>query len=331
LTLVHLHFHRRRTGVTRHVEDVVRALAAKGGSAWGWALDNAVPRARLGGVWRAARRGGLVLHAHRNLEMLVALILRLIGRDVRIVWTRHGTGRPSSWTTALARRVDVRVCLTKQGAQALGLPAVVVPHGVDTVFFQPPRDRAAAWAALELGGAYGVAVVGRIRPEKGQGDAVAALARTLPDAPRWRGVLVGEARWRDRPWLSGLLAPVSGQLTAVGEQRDIRRWYQGATVLVQPSHAESFSLVLAEAMASGCCVVAARLPHYAELLQDGETGFTYPAGDAVALADTLAPLLAEPERAALVGRAAAESARARFPLEREVASLERLYLGAERR
>jgi len=39
----------------------------------------------------------------------------------------------------------------------------------------------------------------------------------------------------------------------------------------------------------------------------------------------------EPERAARVGRAAAESARARFPLAREVASLERLYLGAERR
>jgi mannosyltransferase len=88
--------------------------------------------------------------------------------------------------------------------------------------------------------------------------------------------------------------------------------------------------VLAEAMACGCCVVAARLPHYAALMDEGRTGFTYPVGDAMALAAVLVPLLREPERAALVGQAAAEAARARFPLECEVAALEQLYRGGER-
>jgi mannosyltransferase len=330
LTLVHLHFHRRRTGVTRHVEDVVRALSAGGASAWGWALDGQVPRARLLGVWRSGRRGGLVLHVHRNLELVVALFLRLLGRDVRVVWTRHGTGRPSLLTASLARRADVRVALSEEGAAELGLHCTVVPHGVDVAFFRPPLDRAAAWAALGVGGERGVAVVGRIRPAKGQGDAAAALARTLPEAAEWRGVLVGEARGRHRAWLSTLLTLCGGRVSAVGEQRDIRAWYQGSTLLVQPSHAESFSLVLAEAMASGCCVIAARLPHYAALMDEGRTGFSYPVGDAAALADVLFPLLHEPDRATRVGQAAAEAARARFPLEREVAALEKLYRGGER-
>jgi mannosyltransferase len=328
LTLVHLHFHRRRTGVTRHVVDVVRALAKGGAKAWGSALDDEVPRARFLGVWRVARSGGLVLHAHRNLELLVALAMRLLGRGVRVVWTRHGARRPGLWTATLARRADVRVSLSEEGARTLGLPSVVVPHGVDVAAFRPAVDRTAAWAALGVGGERGVAVVGRIRPAKGQGDAVAALARTLEGAPAWRGVLVGEARGRDRRWLAGLLALAGGRVVAVGEQRDVGAWYQGATLLVQPSHEESFSLVLAEAMASGCCVVAARLPHYSALLEEGRTGFTYPVGDTAALAGILALLLSEPARADSVGRAAVDAARTLFPLEREVAALEQVYRGA---
>jgi mannosyltransferase len=311
------------------VEDVVRALAKGGARAWGWGLGADVPRADVAGVWRAARSGGLVLHAHRNLELLVALVLRRVGRGVRLVWTRHGTGRPSGWTAWLARRADVRVCLTEEGARALGLSAVVVPHGVDVAAFRPPTDRASAWASLGVGGERGVAVVGRIRPAKGQGEAVAALAQVLPRAPAWRGVLVGEARKGNRAWLDSLLALAAGRVAAVGEQLDVRPWYQGASVVVQPSRGESFSLVLLEAMASGCCVVAARLPHYRDFIDEGRTGFTYPVGDAAALADVLGPLLAQPEVATRVGHAAAETARTRFPLAREVAALEQLYRGAD--
>jgi mannosyltransferase len=324
--LVHLHLHPRRTGVTRHVEDVVRALATDGARAFGWALAGDVPRANLRGLWHAARTGRLVLHAHRSLELLLALLLRLAG-GVRIVWTRHGTGVPSRWTAALAARADVRVTLSEEGQRTLGLPSVVVPHGVDVEFFRPPVDRAAVWASLGLGGGHGVALVGRIRPAKGQGDAVEALAQTLAEAPAWRAVLVGEARGADAAWLASLLKRGGGRVLAVGSQRDVRPFYQGATLLLQPSHAESFSLVLVEAMASGCCVVAARLPHYATLLEEGRTGFTYPPGDVAALVDVLRPLLREPERAAAVGRAAAEAAQLRFPLQREVAALQTLYGG----
>ena len=47
-----------------------------------------------------------------------------------------------------------------------------------------------------------------------------------------------------------------------------------------------------------------------------------------ALAAVLGPLLAQPEEAARIGRAAADAAQTRFPLSREVAALERLYSGA---
>jgi mannosyltransferase len=111
----------------------------------------------------------------------------------------------------------------------------------------------------------------------------------------------------------------------VDEVADVAPWYRGLTIIVQPSHQESFGLVLIEAMASGCCVVAADLPHYKKMLEHGRTGFFYPVGDAAALRKTLEPLLADPSRAQAIGAAAAEHARQHFGIEHEAQALGRLY------
>ena len=119
-------------------------------------------------------------------------------------------------------------------------------------------------------------------------------------------------------------------LESLGELDDMPALYRGLTVLVQPSRRESFSLVLLEAMASGCCVVAAALPHYPEMVEQGVTGFLYPAGDVAALVGLLRPLLLDPAKAERVGRAAAEEVRARWTLRAEVEALRAVYARMER-
>ena len=106
--------------------------------------------------------------------------------------------------------------------------------------------------------------------------------------------------------------------------------YRGLTILVQPSRQESFSLVLLEAMASGCCVVAAALPHYPELIEHGVTGFLYPAGD-VAIAGGRSSRRCSPRRrrAEAMGKAAVADVRARWTLDREVDALRTVYTRVE--
>ena len=324
--VVHLHFHPRRTGVTRHVVDVVRELPAE---AFGYGLPPGTPSISVGTLWRRVRSGGRVLHAHRNLELLVALLLRALGRSVRVVFTRHSSGRPSWWTRWLARMADARVVFSPAAEVELGLPAQVVPHGVDAAGFALPDDWGRAWAGLGVGGERGLGVVGRIRPEKGQGDLAEAWRSLAPRFPAWRAVLVGRVAPADARHAEQLLA--TAPLVPLGERTDVARVYQGLTVLVQPSRRESFGLVVLEAMAAGCCVVAANLDHLPALVEHGRTGFLYPPGDAQALAAQLEPLLAEPARAEAVGRAAAAEVRARHGVAQEVAGLRALYAGLERR
>ena len=84
-------------------------------------------------------------------------------------------------------------------------------------------------------------------------------------------------------------------------------------------------MIMLEAFACGVPVVATHLGGLPELVQPGETGATVPPEDPDALAKALADVLADPDRALLMGRAARAVAEAEFAPDRHQADLEALY------
>lgn len=326
--VVHPHLHHRRTGVTSHVEAVARAMpecAVMESPVFGRVVDPSLPRAGWREVFRRARAGGIVWHAHRNVEMFAGMLLRLLAGRTRLVFTRHAAPRPSWVTRWLLKRADAVVTLTPQMAQTVETTSDVVPHGVDLERFHPPASRADAWKSLGVGGRFGVGVVGRIRQAKGQADFVEAVAPLLDANPEWRAALVGEVLSPERDWAKALQEQAGENLLLPGHQADVARWYRALSVLVQPSYSEGYGLALLEGLASGCCVVAARIPGSAGIIEDGRTGFLYPPGDVAALRSILRRLMQHPEEAHAVGGAAAEEARARHGVELETRRLAAIY------
>ncbi|PTL80856.1 glycosyltransferase family 4 protein [Vitiosangium sp. GDMCC 1.1324] len=327
--VVHPHFHRRRSGATAHTElivlELMRLMETR---ALGKHLAEEVPRIPWGELWRRIRQEPVVWHAHRNNELLFGFLLRLLGQRVRLVYTRHGPFEPGWFTRFIVRYADQLVTLNQQGADWMGMPSRIVTHGVDLERFTLPTDREAAWKALGLGGRYGVGVVGRVRPNKGQGDFVEAIRPLLPEFPEWKPVLVGLAKSGDAAWAEKLRESTGGELVLAGEQRNVVPWYQGLSILVHPSYGEAFSMVLVEAMACGCCPVVTRLPHVPAVIEHGRTGFMFEPGDVTTLRELLRMLLREPERARQVGLHAAEEARARFGVSHEALALARVYQAA---
>jgi len=86
-------------------------------------------------------------------------------------------------------------------------------------------------------------------------------------------------------------------------------YYSAASMLVVPSHYESFGMVALEAMACGTPVVASQVGGLAFLVQDGVTGYVVPDGDPDILGDRLTRLISNPALRDLMGQQAAESAR----------------------
>lgn len=321
--VVHTHFHRRRTGITTHVDAVTQALGRTHAvRALGWQLSPTTPRLTWRRLWEHLRQGPIVWHAHRNLEALLGLFLRTFTRRVRVVFTRHSGTAPSAFTSLLFRLADVVVSLTPTVAALLPVHSTVVPHGVNLARFTPPTDRAQAWKALARGGELGLGVIGRVRPSKGQGDFAAALEPLLPRFPRWKAIVIGTTKVGDDAWAR---AHVRHPIDRVEEVTNPAPWYRGLSIVVHPSHSEAYSLVLLEALAAGCCVVATSLPQARALITHGENGFLFPPGDVEALRAVLEPLLADPALVTRVGERAARFAREHLSVDVEARALLAVY------
>jgi starch synthase len=131
---------------------------------------------------------------------------------------------------------------------------------------------------------------------------VGALAAALLE---WRAGVV---------WLEGMLA-----------RADVVQVLSHATVFCCPSLYEPLGIVNLEAMACGTAVVGSRVGGIPEVVANGETGVLVPPGDPAALAAALNALVAEPGRAAEMGRRGRERAVAEFSWARIAGQTAALY------
>jgi glycosyltransferase involved in cell wall biosynthesis len=111
----------------------------------------------------------------------------------------------------------------------------------------------------------------------------------------------------------------------LGFRRDVPDLIAAADLVVLPSLAEAFGLVLAEALYIGTPVVATRVGGIPEIVDDGRDGLLVPAESSAALADTLAGLLNDPSRlSAMRGSGSAKVTR-KFRFEATVHAYEAAY------
>lgn len=197
----------------------------------------------------------------------------------------------------LGRSFDAVVSPSRQLAERLrqrGLTNVAtIPLGVERKFSGAKRDpvlRESLLAGLGLGPAATLLLsVGRLAPEK-RPD---LIARAVADAGRSRDlglVLIGEGAMRRK---LEKLASESGRVRLLGHVSDrekMARLMASSDALVHGCEAETFGLVIAEALACGTPVVVPDRGGAFEQLVPGR-GLSYAAGNGQDLARTLCGLV----------------------------------------
>jgi glycosyltransferase involved in cell wall biosynthesis len=174
-----------------------------------------------------------------------------------------------------------------------------------------------------------VACVGGLQRRKGQLDLLEAAPALVRDFPDLVFAFAGTAG--DAEYVAALEARVAAlglerHVRRIGFEPDIRNLLSVSEALVHPSHSEGFGLAILEAMAVGLPVVATRCGGPEEIVEDGVSGLLVPVEDPLALGATLRRLLADPEGARAMGRAAAVRARA-FNLTAMARRIEDVYEG----
>lgn len=326
-TLIYSHFHGRRTGVTRSVEAVLPLLKQQSSLyLFGWGIDAPVTRLSLWGmigllIRHAYRRQRVIWHAHRNIEMLTALLFRLFFPGLKLVYTRHSATPPSWWTRWLFRRADSAVALTEP--RAFPCDYVVIPHGVDTQRYIPkPRES-------ESSGTIGI--IGRVRHSKGQHVAVEAAIPLLQQHRDWRLEILGRIKASEQSYAEAMqqaieVGGVSAQCRFIDEVDDPIPYYQSYDILLVPSFSEGFSMVTLEAMACGCAVIATEhVGGHDSLIRSGENGLLVAAGEVASLQAALAQLMEDAEQRRRFSVAARDTVVTAWSVEREVEALGKLY------
>jgi phosphatidylinositol alpha-1,6-mannosyltransferase len=184
--------------------------------------------------------------------------------------------------------------------------------GVDIERFTPDADGAAVRARYGLGDAPVVVCVSRLVPRKGQDVLVEGWPRVLARHPDARLLLVGggpaEAGLRRAVGRAGVGHSVV--LTGPVDAAELPAHYAAGDVFAMPCRTrragldvEGLGMVFLEAASCGRPVVAGTSGGAPEAVQEGVTGHVVDPHSPDAVADTLAALLADPERAAAMGKA----------------------------
>lgn len=291
--------------------------------------------ARLAALMR--RQGIAVIHTNTLKAHVLGSLVALWARKP-IVW--HMRDLPSTRGDARAL-LGVLFKLVKPGILAISravaedLPLAmrvrtrVVYNGLDLAAF----DLAAAEPAelpLPPGDGPVIGTVSYLIPWKGQEIFLRAAAQLLESHPNWRFVVVGDPIFQFRTERDRLerLADDLGirdRVSFAGHREDIPAVMRALDLFVLPSLYEPFGRVLIEAMAARRPIVASRAGGVPEIVLDGETGVLVPPGDPEALADAIADLVIDRDKAeqlAAAGRARVEK---HFSLEATVEGVLEAY------
>jgi glycosyltransferase involved in cell wall biosynthesis len=203
----------------------------------------------------------------------------------------------------------------------------VIFNGIDLEQFRQVGDPAALRASLGIpADAPVIGTTGRLNEIKRQDVLIHGFALLRDKVPNARLVLVGEGDLRE-------------ELTALVESLGIREFVHFAGYTAQPqfyhhmfdvfaltSRAEGTPQSVIEAGVACKPVISSRVGGVPELVEDGETGLLFPAGDAQALADGLFKLLNDRDYAQRLAKAGQRRVESRYDIKRMVDDYHRDYL-----
>lgn len=243
-----------------------------------------------------------VVHVHEPVAPSLSLLTLWVGRGPMVA-TWHSSHERSRILNAgyyiaqtamekLSGRIAVSEDARRTLVAHLGGDAVLIPNGVRVSQYAGeerlpgvPADRPT------------VLFLGRMdEPRKGLKVLWEALPAVLEQVPDLHLLVAGPGDIEEQ---RALVPPgAEGNVTFLGRisDADKARALRSSDVYVAPhTGGESFGIVLVEAMAAGASVIAADLPAFRRVLDDGRCGLLFRNRDAADLAAGLVRLLSDPD------------------------------------
>lgn len=209
---------------------------------------------------------------------------------------------------------------------ALGIPQdrlSFLPNGIDTDRFHPVADVAAARAKLGIPAEeFVIAYVAYLRPKKGHGTALEAVAGARDKGVPVRLLVVGDGEQRDVLGRRVREMGLEQHVTFCGKVADVREFLWAADIAMLLSESEGAPGSVTEAMSCGLPVITTDVGGLPDSVIPQRTGILVPVGDAAAAAAAILRMWSEPGFV----RSLSHSARSFVVQERDLHAVVRKYL-----
>ncbi len=204
----------------------------------------------------------------------------------------------------------------------------VIPNWIDSQVIAS-MQKVEARNSLSLTGKFAVGMIGQITPLKGQKYFIQAAQQIARDDVDF--LIIGAPQTdHDKKYYQQLVNDyrqfiTQGKLRFAGAVPDIATRLAAFDIIVVPSINEGFSLVVIEAMAAGCAIIASRAGGITDLIENSVSGILTSPESSAQIAEALAELLTNPELRLRLGAQARSTARAKYSRETVIDQIENLY------
>ncbi len=264
----------------------------------------------------------LVIHARRNHEVFICLLLKAIARrPIKIIFT-FAAQRPKGWLSRMiCARSDLIISTSKKSAAYAPFTSAIIPHGVHIPVSQSDRIR---------NGPIKIAIIGRIREEKGTDIFVDALLQLTHHD--FHAYIIGltqkkHASFKDKIIQKIHQCGVNDRVTWTEMTHShLLEFLNTIDIVVACPRYEGFGLTLFEAAAAGCAVIGSNTGAFADLISEhNQRGILIPCDDVNALKCAVNSLLTHPEMIQTLGAKAQRYVKEHFSIQHEAQALLSVY------
>jgi glycosyltransferase involved in cell wall biosynthesis len=194
-------------------------------------------------------------------------------------------------------------------------------NGIDSKYFHPPNNEERLKARDRFGLSeqdFVITLVGRLQWDKGHKLLIDAVNQIANRNPRYLFKCLfagsGDQRQEIEEYALGN-EKNSHRFLFLGYVKESRDVYWASDVIVLPSQAEGFGLVIVESMACGVFPIRTPAAGAYDQIEDGINGFIIPFDDLDALSSRLQQLIINPELRLEMSNNALQSSNKKFTLE----------------
>ncbi len=281
-----------------------------------------------------------IIHMHWGKDLTLAVLAKSMARkDVKLIYSRHMNMTRTKkdlfhrWQYGHVHKMIVFTKLLFDQARRY-LP--LSEDRIELLYHGVPDRGAATFKSCrdfiqEVGldqRRFRVGLFGRIEFYKGQHVLVEAIEKLVAEGMDVGAAMIGnpmDDSYFDRLKESIRSRGLVEHIQTCDFVEDAIAVMKCFDVIVLTTYAETFGLVLVEAMQVGTPVIGTNAGGVPEIIEDGVTGLLFEPGDSAGLARAISSLYSDPELAAQLAAAAEKMANERFSEEKHYRRLRQIF------